>query len=224
MKRKLKILVACEESQRVTIELRKLGHEAYSNDTMECSGGHPEWHIKGDCIKEAYSKKYDMMIAFPPCTYLSFAGIGAFKNKDRSPNLERYKKRDLALDFVRTLMKAPIDHIAIENPMGFIGTKIRKHDQIIHPYYFGDSFQKRTLLWLKNLPTLIPTNIVGKGEMRRKVRMSGVTKGDVRYMPVWYSKGGKERQKNRSKTFPGVAKAMATQWTKRLYKNQMLKL
>ena len=204
----MKILIACEESQTITKEYRKLGLEAYSCDVLDCSGGHPECHIKGDAIKEAYSGKYDLMIAHPPCTYLAVSGNRWLYNKDGSKNIDRWKNRELALDFVRELMNAPINKIAIENPVSCISSQIRKPDQIIQPYMFGDEATKTTCLWLKNLPRLIPTNIVGKG--RRTYFKSGKSH------PEWYAdcfnKTKEERQRLRSKTFKGIAKAIAEQW------------
>jgi hypothetical protein len=208
-----KILVACEESQSVTKILRKLGHEAYSCDILPCSGGYPEWHFQDD-VFNVINKGWDLMIAHPPCTFLSVSGARHLYNKDGSPNLERYKNQAEALDFVQKLMDAPIPRIAIENPVSVISTKIRKPDQIIQPYMFGDEATKTTCLWLKNLPKLVPTNIVGKGE--RTVFKSGKSH------PKWYAdalataKTPAERRTLRSKTFQGIAIAMATQWTKDL--------
>lgn len=214
----MKILVACEESQAVTIELRKLGHEAYSCDILDCSGGHPEWHIKGDAVKEAYSGKYDMMIAHPPCTYLSVSGL--HWNKRRP---ERAKLTEHALEFVQSLMDAPIDKIAIENPVSCISSRIRKPDQIVHPYHFGDKASKSTCLWLKGLPKLIHTDVVEKGDfMEYKDKKTGKTKrmakwcNDVAIQSMQEKDPVKRtelRRKLRSKTFPGLAKAMAEQWT-----------
>jgi hypothetical protein len=204
----MKILIACEESQTITKEYRKLGLEAYSCDLLECSGGYPEWHIKNDAIEESYSGKYDLMIAHPPCTYLAVSGNRWLYNKDGSKNVDRWNNRELALDFVRKLINAPINKIAIENPVSCISSQIRKPDQIIQPYMFGDEATKTTCLWLKNLPRLIPTNIVGKG--RRTYFKSGKSH------PEWYAdcfnKTKEERQRLRSKTFKGIAKAIAEQW------------
>lgn len=196
----MKILVACEESQAITIELRKLGHEAFSCDILECSGGHPEWHIQGDAITEAYSGKYDMMIAHPPCTYLSNAGA-RFLYPKGILNQERLNKGLEAKDFFNKLLNAPIEKIAVENPIQSKIFGIRKYDQCIEPYQFGHPFKKKTCLWLKNLPLLEPTNILEKPQ---STKVAG----------NWFNKGGKERQKNRSKTFAGIAKAIADQWTK----------
>ena len=195
----MKILVACEESQAVTIELRKLGHEAYSCDIMECSGGHPEWHIQGDVL-EQLDKGWDMMIAHPPCTYLSNAGA-RFLYPKGVLNEERLALGMEAKRFFMKLLNAPIDKIAIENPIQSKVFNIRKYDQVIEPYQFGHPFKKKTCLWLKNLPQLVPTKILPKPE---STKIAG----------NWFNKGGKERQKNRSKTFPGIAKAMAEQFTK----------
>ena len=220
----IKVLVACEESQAVTKEIRKLGVQAWSCDIQECSGGHSEWHIQGDAIKEAYSGKYDMMIAFPPCTFLSLAGSKYLYKKDGSKNLERWKNRELALDFVKTLMDAPIDYICIENPVSVISSQIRKPDQIIQPYWFGDAVQKRTCLWLKNLPHLKSTKIVDKGEfvIGKKKRKNGkeYKMSKWLYDCVLKSKNDSERRKLRSKTFPGIAQAMAKQWIPFVLKQQ----
>ena len=217
----MKILVACEESQAVTIELRKLGHEAYSCDLLEQSGGHPEWHIKGDAIKEAYSGKYDMMIAHPPCTYLSVAGAWAMYKKDENGNKVinevRKKNQEDALDFVKILMDAPINKIAIENPISVISSQIRKPDQIVHPYHFGDKASKSTCLWLKNLPKLEYTNVVEKGDFKEWVdKKSGKTKRQATwiYECLLQSTSKEHLRTLRSKTFPGIAIAMAEQWTK----------
>ena len=182
----MRVLVACEESQAVCIEFRKLGHEAYSCDVQDCSGGHPEWHIKGDVL-EQLDKGWDMMIAFPPCTHLASSGARWFKNKK--------PEQAEALDFVRLLMNAPIKKIAIENPVGVISTKIRKPDQIIQPWQFGHGETKATCLWLKGLPLLVPTNIVDGREAR------------IHKMPP-----SEDRAKLRSKTYQGIAEAMADQW------------
>ena len=211
----MKILVACEESQTITKELRKLGFEAYSNDIKECTGGYPEWHIQGDSLKEAYSKKYDLMIAHPPCTYLAVSGAAHLYNKDGTKNLERWKNREKALDFVRALMNAPIRYIAIENPVSCISTEIRKPDSIVQPFYFGDEAQKTTCWWLKNLPPLIPTKIVSKGEM---ILYYSKKSGTYKKRAAWFDQVNRstdnDRQTARSKTFPGMARAIADQWTK----------
>lgn len=210
-----KILVACEESQAITKAFRKLGFEAYSCDLLPCSGGNPEWHIQGDAIEEAYSGKYDMMVAHPPCTYLAVSGARWLYNKDGTKNEERYKNQAEALDFVQQLMDAPIEHIAIENPISVISSHIRKPDQIVHPYMFGDKASKSTCLWLKNLPKLEPTNIVEKGEFIEFTSKKGIKKRQ----PRWYyealrnAKTPEERRTLRSKTFQGMADAISKQWS-----------
>ena len=211
-----KILIACEESQAITKAFRKLGFEAYSCDLLPSSGGHPDWHIQGDAIAEAYSGKYDMMIAHPPCTYLAVSGARWLYNKDGSRNEERYKNQAQALDFVQQLMDAPIKHIAVENPISVISSNIRKPDQIVHPYMFGDKASKSTCLWLKNLPKLEPTDIVEKGEFIEFVSKKGVKKRQAKwyYEALQKAKTPEERRTLRSKTFQGMADAIADQWSK----------
>jgi hypothetical protein len=210
----MRILVACEESQAVTKELRKLGHEAFSCDLLPCSGGYPEWHYQQD-VFEVIDKGWDMMIAHPPCTFLAVSGARWLYNKDGSKNEERWKNQAEALDFVRRLMDAPIDKIAIENPISVISSNIRKPEQIIQPWMFGDKAQKSTCLWLKNLPLLEPTDIVEKGEFIEFISKKGVKKKQ----PKWYfdalknAKTPEERRTLRSKTFKWIAEAMAKQWT-----------
>jgi hypothetical protein len=211
---KMNILIACEESQTITKEFRKLGYNAFSCDLLDCSGGHPEWHIKKDAIEEAYSGKYDMMIAHPPCTYLAVSGARWLYNKDGSKNKERWKNQKLALEFVKKLMNAPINKIAVENPVSVISTQIRKPDQIIQPWQFGDKAQKTTCLWLKNLPLLKHTKIVEKGKFIEWIDKNGKKKKQAK----WYldalskAKTDDERRTLRSKTFPGIARAIANQW------------
>ena len=211
----MKILVACEESQAVTKELRKLGHQAFSCDLLPCSGGHPEWHFKQD-VFEVIKQGWDMMIAHPPCTFLAVSGARWLYNKDGSKNIERWENQAEALDFVQKLMDAPINKIAIENPISVISSNIRKPEQIIQPWMFGDKAQKSTCLWLKNLPKLEPTDIVDKGEFIEFISKKGVKKKQ----PKWYfdalkdAKTPAERRTLRSKTFKGIAEAMATQWTR----------
>jgi len=210
----VKILIACEESQTITKAFRKKGHEAYSCDLQAESGGHPEWHIKGDALKEAYSGKYDLMIAHPPCTYLAVSGARWMYNKDGSRNKERWNNQLEALEFVQKLMDAPIDKIAVENPVSVISSQIRKPDQIIQPYHFGDEATKTTCLWLKGLPLLTHTNVVGKGEFVEWVDKKGKKKRQGKwYMDILSkAKTKAERQKLRSKTFMGIANAIVDQW------------
>lgn len=216
----MNILVACEESQRVTIEFRNLGHNAFSCDIINSSGGHPEWHINQDVIpllngncsfitedgkSHFISNKWDMIISFPPCTYLTFAGNQMLSEHLRTFHQISIRKnqRLLAAQFFLEFTKADCERIAIENPVGYMNSYYRKPDQIIHPYFFGDNALKRTCLWLKGLPILQPTKILPKPK------------------PIYISPGGKQRyfvetvsnSKIRSKTFPGIANAMATQWS-----------
>ena len=201
----MKILVGCEESQAVTIELRNLGHEAYSCDIQECSGGHPEWHLQQD-VTELLKQKWDMIIAFPPCTFLSKAGACRLYPKAGELNQERYEKGLQAKEFFMQFYNADCDRIAIENPVSLKIFNLPKHTQEIEPYYFGHPFSKKTRLWLKGLPVLMPTNIVTK-------------KGT--YLPSSTSRfaySGRNDSCTRnpviaSKTFEGIAKAMALQWT-----------
>ena len=195
----MKILVGCEESQRVCIELRKLGHEAYSCDILPCSGGHSEWHLQQD-VRPLLNEKWDMIIAFPPCTYLSNAGARHLFPGGKL-NEERYKKGLLAKELFMSIYNADCSKIAIENPTPSKIYKLPEKTQVIQPWQFGHPYSKRTQLWLKGLPKLIPTNIV---EVECSCRKAG----------NWFNKGGKDRQINRSKTFPGIAKAMADQWTR----------
>jgi len=205
---KLKILVACEESQAVTKHLRALGHEAFSCDILPCSGGYPEWHYQQD-VFEVIEKGWDVMIAFPPCTHLASSGARHFKQKIADGRQQQ------GIDFFMKLANADIDRIAIENPIGVMSTKYRKPDQIIQPYQFGDKAQKSTCLWLKNLPKLESTDVVDKGEFFEFISKKGVKKR----MPMWYykalqdAKTPQQRSTLRSKTFDGIARAMATQWT-----------
>jgi len=210
----MKILVMCEESQAVTKELRALGHEAYSNDLEPCSGGHPEWHLQCDGLALLKFEKWDMILAFPPCTYLTNAGMCNLTRKNSTDEYrrDRLQKRDDALEFVLSIYNSDCARIAIENPVGYLSTGFRKPDQIIHPYQFGHSVNKKTCLWLKNLPELEITNLVEKDEVT-------TWDGTGKKISKWYkdtlkqAKGNlKEVSRIRSVTFPGIAKAMAEQW------------
>jgi len=203
-----RILIACEESQALTNRFRKLGQMAFSCDILPCSGGHPEWHLQQD-VTELLKEKWDMIIAFPPCTYLTVTGNRWF-NVDRygEKAVQRHKDRDEAIKFFLMFANAECDYIAIENPVGTMSSEWRKPDQIINPFQFGDAYEKKTCLWLKGLPKLNYTSIV-EPEPRKQFK-SGKT------MPGWYSDAWKlpkeERAKLRSKTFPGIADAMVNQW------------
>ena len=232
----MNILIACEESQSVCKAFRNLGFEAFSCDILPSSGGHPEWHYMCDVFEiinnnggllesgemHHVNGNWDLMIAHPPCTYLSVSGARWFYHPDdkhlpvesrrphpRFPN--RAQEREDALNFFIKLFESPIEKIAIENPVGVVSSKYRKPDQTVQPWMFGDEASKSTCLWLKNLPQLIPTDIVGKGE--RVVLSSG------RSLPKWYSDSfhtsipTELRRTLRSKTFEGIANAMANQWS-----------
>jgi hypothetical protein len=202
----VKILVACEESQKVAIAMRDRGHEAYSCDLQECSGGHPEWHIQEDVIP-LLKKRWDMIIAFPPCTHLASSGAMYWGEKQADGRQQK------AINFFLSFVTAPCEKIAIENPSGIISTVYRKPDQIIQPYHFGDPYMKRTCLWLKGLPHLRPTNVVKplahwcSSSYRGGLRKDGSRK--ICDMPSLH-----RDSKKRSKTFSGVAEAMADQWTR----------
>lgn len=220
----IKVLVACEESQRVCIAFRELGNEAYSCDLKDCSGGHPEWHIKGDVVPllngncefvtsdgehHNITGKWDLIIGHPECTYLTVTGNRWFnENVYGDAARDRKQKRKAAADFFMMIANADCEHIAIENPVGYMNTHFRKPDQTIQPWMFGDPFEKRTCLWLKGLPPLVETNVVTPPP--RQVLTSGKT------MPRWYSNCGGDRHTARSKTFHGIAKAIATQWSEYL--------
>lgn len=203
----MKVLVACEESQAVCKEFRALGHEAYSCDILPCSGGHPEWHLQQD-VTELLKQKWDMIIAFPPCTHLSNAGAAYWKEKQEDG------RQQAAIDFFMLFVNADCSKIAIENPVGIMSKKYRKPDQIIQPWQFGDEASKKTCLWLKGLPLLQPTNIVDRGEFYKIYPPA--KNGKAYTVPLWYQKlsglSTEERAKMRSKTFPGIAAAMAEQW------------
>lgn len=156
----MKILCACEESQAVTIQMRKRGHEAYSCDIVPCSGGHPEWHLQQD-VTPLLKEKWDMILAFPPCTFLTVTGNRWFNvEKYGDKAIQRLKDREFGKEFFMLFANADCEKIAIENPVGIMSSEWRKPDQIIQPYFFGDAAEKKTCLWLKGLPKLQPTNIV----------------------------------------------------------------
>jgi hypothetical protein len=219
----MKVLVACEESQAVCKAFREKGHEAYSCDIIECSGGHPEWHIQGDVLpllnggcefetsdgkRHGIADKWDMIIAFPPCTHLSSSGQWAYKKgKD-------IKLKYDAIEFFMKFANADCERIAIENPVGVMSTEWRKPNQIIHPWQFGHLAEKQTCLWLKGLPNLIPA-ITEKPEMEYFdwTDKSGQKKRMQKWMyDIRCISDRKKRAKTASKTFDGVARAMAEQW------------
>lgn len=206
----MKVLVGCEESQAVTIEFRKLGVEAYSCDILPCSGNHPEWHFQEDIFDVIAREKFDMGIFFPPCTHLAVSGAKHFEQKRKDGRQQE------GIDFFLKIVNCGISKIAIENPVGIMSTIYRKPDQIVQPYFFGDEAQKTTCLWLINLPKLRHTKLVGKG--------SFYTSPTGKKMASWIcdpigkngkklAYSGEEIKSLRSKTFPGIAEAMATQWS-----------
>lgn len=202
----MRVLVACEESQEVCKAFRALGHEAYSCDIEPCSGGHPEWHLQCDAL-EIIKMRWDLIIAHPPCTYLTNAGNKWFKAEFKERFPDRENQREAAVQFFMSFWNADCPRVAIENPQGIMSSRFRKPDQYIEPYMFGDSEKKKTGLWLRGLPALAPTNVVepiiiecASGAREPRWHM------ETMHLPP------KERSKVRSKTFPGIARAMAEQW------------
>ena len=209
----MKILLACEESQAVCLEFRKLGYEAFSADVMDCSGPKPEWHIKGDVL-DVINDAWDMMIAFPPCTHLAVSGARHFEQKRKDGRQQQ------GIDFFMKMAEANIPKIAIENPIGIMSTHYKKPSQIIHPYHFGDPYSKATCLWLKNLPNLLYNKKLDNKRQKELVfeeLPNEVEKGEFvtfssgKRMAKWYNEASGNGHL-RSKTFPGIAKAMASQW------------
>lgn len=230
----MNILVACEESQAVTIEMRKLGHRAFSCDLVPCSGGHPEWHIMGDClpllngdckfvtmdrVSHVQLGGWDLIISHPPCTYLTNGGaVRMFRREIREyppygtfqmVNVDRLKLGILARDFFKRFLEARCDRVAVENPIPMSIYMLPKETQVIQPYEYGDPYSKKTCLWLRGLPKLTPTDVLkeyqpfingGGGRMER---------------PNYKGKKFAEGRTSRSKTFPGIARAMAEQWAGR---------
>ena len=221
-KLRMNVLIACEESQEVCKAFRERGHRAFSCDLQECSGGHPEWHIQGDCLSlingnctfktadthtHTQVGQWDLLIAHPPCTYLTVTGnswfnIERYGDKAR----ERMKLRDEAFEFFMCFVNAECERIAIENPIGFVSSRYKKPSQVIQPYWFGEDARKATCLWLKNLPCLVPTNIVPF----TLVKTGHGT--DSPWHAFTWNLPKEERARARSKTFLGIAKAMAEQW------------
>lgn len=219
----MKVLVACEESQAVCKAFREKGHEAYSCDVQPCSGGHPEWHIMGDALKVVNGSclfgtqddtiheikgKWDLIVAHPPCTYLTNAGACRMYPQKGKIDPNRFAKAMEAKKFFMAFLNADCEKICIENPIPLSVVELPKKTQAIHPYEFGHPYTKKTYLWLKGLPNLVPTNIVepvgpyvcGNAEIWKKQAAKGVVYG-------------KEKSaKHRSKTFEGIARAMAEQW------------
>lgn len=232
----MKVLVACEESQAVCKAFREKGHDAFSCDILECSGGHPEWHIQGDVLEilnpnknsglirfytcdgehHVFSGSWDLIIAHPPCTYLTVAANKLYNvEKYGEKALKRLQDREKAIEFFMAFVNAECDKKAIENPIGVISTRYRKPTQIIQPYEHGHPVRKSTCLWLYNLPKLAPTNVVEYETIHSKGESGGYSGNSW----VVKDENGKilsyrdpRVAKARSKTFPGIAKAMAEQW------------
>ena len=230
----MNVLVACEESQEVCKAFRAKGHRAFSCDIQECSGWHPEWHIQDDVLrlingyKHGYGcpffvtndgkthdtpERWDLIIAHPPCTYLTVTGNRWF-NVERygEKAIQREREREQAVVFFLRFTVADCDKIAVENPIGYMNTHYRKPDQIIHPYYFGEPVRKATCLWLKGLPKLVPTNIVPTTEDEHGFSYGGALRYATDENGKILSWKDPRTAKARSKTFPGIARAMAEQW------------
>lgn len=222
----MNVLVACEESQEVCKAFRAKGHRAFSCDLQECSGGHPEWHIQADVLPllngnctfqtadthtHTQDGPWDLIIAHPPCTYLSNAGA-RWLYKGGKLNIQRYNQGLVAKAFFMNFYNANCKHIAIENPIPTTVYELPKYSQIIQPYDFGHPVSKKTCLWLKGLPPLISTEIVEPQESREIKLKNGKVRKSCWTMDCGKPFGGKERARLRSKTFPGIAKAMADQW------------
>lgn len=197
---RMRVLVACEESQTVTKAFRAIGHNAFSCDLLPASGGHPEWHLRAD-VRDvlALALPWDMLIGFPPCDHLAVSGARWFPEKVADG------RQQAGIDLFLALAHADVPRVAIENPVGIMSTLWRKPDQIVQPWHYGDEATKTTCLWLRNLPPLFATKVVGRGVIQ--VVKSG------RRLPEWYSNAPRKTRKIvRSRTFPGLAAAMAEQW------------
>ena len=212
----MRVLIACEESQAVCIAFRERGHEAYSCDILPCSGGHPEWHYQEDIFNITNQYKWDIMIAFPPCTHLAVSGAAWFEEKRKDGRQQQ------GIDFFMALTKSNIPKWCIENPIGIMSKIYRKPNQIIQPYYFGDNVKKSTCLWLFNLSPLYhsknddlfncSTNYVEPDIKRYKSAKSKSKYRNYSGNAAKWFKTKEERSMARSKTFPGIANAMAEQW------------
>jgi len=203
----MRVLVACEESQTVCKAFRERGHEAYSCDLQYCSGGRPDWHLMHDAVEVAHFGSWDLMIAHPPCTYFSRAGIQfLYKQEGRNEKLQD------SFSFVKALWLSGVVKIAIENPVGWLNTNWRKPSQIIHPWYFGDPEMKETCLWLKNLPRLNGLHEVAMDMPKYHPKPEKSRIGSDGKMKNKYFMSRMTNAKDRSKTFHGIAKAMAEQW------------
>lgn len=228
----LNVLIACEESQAVCKEFRRLGHRAFSCDIQECSGGHPEWHIMGDVLPvingrcsfvtcdgklHEQAETWDLIIAHPPCTDLAVSGAAFFAQKQKDGRQQK------SIVFFMQMVLANCEHIAVENPVCIMSSCYRKPDQIIQPYMFGHPVSKKTCLWLKGLPKLEATETVSYNKIHSKGKSGGYSGNS------WYVKDEKGKiipwndprtAKARSKTFPGIARAMAEQWSEYIEKEK----
>lgn len=226
----MNVLVACEESQRVCMAFRERGHTAWSCDIQPCSGGHPEWHILGDCIPllngnceftdeaggvHLQNGKWDLLIAHPPCTYLTVTANRWYDiQKYGDEARERFKERYKAIVFFMRFVLSSAERIAVENPIGIMNTAFRKPDCIVHPYYFGDPVSKATCLWLKNLPPLVANNVVEPEKIpcAGHGAFSGPSFAATDETGKRLAWDDPRTAVIRSKTYPGIAKAMAEQW------------
>lgn len=223
----MNVFIACEESQTVCKAFRELGHRAFSCDLQECSGGHPEWHVRGDCLslingdcefltedgkKHSQEGEWDLLIAHPPCTYMSKAGARWMYLKAGVINEERLKLALEAKEFFFKLLNAKCKHIAVENPVPLKIVQLPTPDCVVQPYEHGEPFSKKTLLWLKNLPPIMPTQILSEYKPYLPSNTGGAKRGQK------HSRGVTKNAKESSKTFVGIAKAMAEQWSKYIEK------
>lgn len=205
----MRVLIACEESQTVCKAFRELGHEAYSCDLQACSGGHPEWHIMHDAVEVAYSGSWDLMVAHPPCTFLSRVAI----QHNKKPG--RIELREQAIKLFQRLQQMHIPKICIENPIpqAYVTEKVGRWNQVVQPFYFGDPHMKTTCLWLKGLPKLQGHIHVGMDVNKYKPKPIGYNgRGNPYYISGDLVRQRTDRAKLRAKTFPGIARAMAEQW------------
>lgn len=223
----MNVFIACEESQTVCKAFRELGHRAFSCDLQECSGGRPEWHVRGDCLSlingdcefltedgKKYSQEgeWDLLIAHPPCTYMSKAGARWMYLKAGVLNEDRLKLALEAKEFFFKFLNAKCKHIAVENPVPLKIVQLPTPDCVVQPYEHGEPFSKKTLLWLKNLPPLMPTEILSDYKPYLPSNTGGAKRGQK------HSRGVTQNAKEASKTFEGIAKAMAEQWSKYIEK------
>lgn len=225
----MNVLVACEESQAVCKEFRALGHRAFSCDIQECSGGHPEWHIKGDMLNvlwggvtfmtqdgvtHSIDGVWDLVIGHPPCTYLTISG-NAWYNEEKylGKALTRYRDRLDGIRFFMHFVFCNAKHVAIENPVGIMSSVYRTPNQIIQPYEYGDPESKKTCLWLKDLPNLVPTDILPLPESGRWANQTPDGQNKLIIDGKWVGFNDPRTAKYRAKTYPGIAKAMADQWS-----------